>query len=358
MKTESTVKYVLRIALTLLAITAVVAVILAAVNSVTAPRIAAQNEQKTQNAIEAVLPGGGQEVTFTDDTGLVHTWQAADTSGELPVDEHGGTFGLRQVTRLIDTKTGTRQAHLVTTRTDLPAGEVLYRMGYRWRQENYFRYARMHLALDAHDSYTATDDDPNRMVPNPAKKTTRDTVNAARAHLDRVQAATDALLLDWHTPPAGPPVTLSNADYNQITAGLRDAEQALATAQAVNAATPARLPLGQVNPGQQILEVETKLLTHAIRIAAFNTITSLARDLRVHTGYARAADEAHTLISQALQHSGDIIPGNGTLTIRLDPLPTRRATKALAELCEHLTATHTPYPGTDLLLQYEGKTRP
>ena len=70
MKTESTVKYVLRIALTLLAITAVVAVILAAVNSVTAPRIAAQNEQKTQNAIEAVLPGGGQEVTFTDDTGL------------------------------------------------------------------------------------------------------------------------------------------------------------------------------------------------------------------------------------------------------------------------------------------------
>ena len=55
MKTESTVKYVLRIALTLLAITAVVAVILAAVNSVTAPRIAAQNEQKTQAAIEVTV---------------------------------------------------------------------------------------------------------------------------------------------------------------------------------------------------------------------------------------------------------------------------------------------------------------
>ena len=59
MKTESTVKYVLRIALTLLAITAVVAVILATVNSVTAPRIAAQNEQKTQAAIEAVNYYGG-----------------------------------------------------------------------------------------------------------------------------------------------------------------------------------------------------------------------------------------------------------------------------------------------------------
>ena len=73
MKTESTVKYVLRLALTLLAITAVVAVILAGVNSVTAPRIAELNAEKTQAAIEAVLPGGGEEIAFTDDTGLVST---------------------------------------------------------------------------------------------------------------------------------------------------------------------------------------------------------------------------------------------------------------------------------------------
>jgi hypothetical protein len=46
------------------------------------------------------------------------------------------------------------------------------------------------------------------------------------------------------------------------------------------------------------------------------------------------------------------------LTIRLDPLPTQRATTAIAELCEHLTATHTRYPGTNLTLRYEIKTRP
>ena len=43
-------------------------------------------------------------------------------------------------------------------------------MGSRWRQENYFRYARMHFDLDSHDAYATTDDDPTRMVPNPAKK--------------------------------------------------------------------------------------------------------------------------------------------------------------------------------------------
>ena len=43
-------------------------------------------------------------------------------------------------------------------------------MGSRWRQENHYRYARMHFDLDSHDSYRAGDDDPDRMVPNPAKK--------------------------------------------------------------------------------------------------------------------------------------------------------------------------------------------
>ena len=62
MKKENIVVYILRLALTLLAITAVVAAALAAVNSVTAPAIAELNAQKTQEAIELVLPGGGEEV--------------------------------------------------------------------------------------------------------------------------------------------------------------------------------------------------------------------------------------------------------------------------------------------------------
>ena len=103
----------------------------------------------------------------------------------------------------------------------------------------------------------------------------------------------------------------------------------------------------------------TVQISHAIRIAAFNTATALmARDVRVHTGYARANHEAHTLVRQALTGSGDIDPGDGVLTIRLDPLPTQRATTAIAQLCEHLTATQTRYPGTNLILRYEVKTHP
>ena len=73
MKTESTFKFVFRLGVTLFLIAAVVAGILAAVNSITEPIITKLNEEKTQKAIEAVLPGGYETeiAEFTDETGLV-----------------------------------------------------------------------------------------------------------------------------------------------------------------------------------------------------------------------------------------------------------------------------------------------
>jgi hypothetical protein len=307
------------------------------------------------------------DAAYTDETGRTHQWRVADTTVDLPVGEHDEVFPMRQVSLLVaGNKTGrgehpvasTRQIHILTTRGDLPVEQVIYRMGSRWRQENYFRYARMHFDLDSHDAYATTEDDPTRLVPNPAKKKAHQQVLAARARYERALAATDAALLEAVSPPQGQAVLITNADHDKLTADLRAAESNLDTAQHAHRAIPARLPLAQVNPGQQVLDIQTKLISHAIRIAAFNTATALARDVRVHTSYARANREAHTLIRQALTGSGDIDPHDGFLTVRLDPLPTRRATTAIAELCEHLTATKTRYPGTDLILRYEIKTRP
>ena len=70
---ESIVMYVLRLAGTLLLITAIVAACLAGVNAVTEPIIEELNAAKTQEAIMAVLPGGfdSEIADFTDATGLV-----------------------------------------------------------------------------------------------------------------------------------------------------------------------------------------------------------------------------------------------------------------------------------------------
>ena len=89
MKTESTVMYVLRLALTLLAITAVVAAALAGVNSITAPAIEALNAQKTQEAIELVLPGGGEAMSDFPSVALVSKVYAGDAGYAVEVTPGG-----------------------------------------------------------------------------------------------------------------------------------------------------------------------------------------------------------------------------------------------------------------------------
>ena len=89
MKAKSNTAFILRLSLTLLAICTVVAALLAAVNSYTAPIIAKQKEEKTQLAIEAVLPGGGEAVPFEDDTGMVTAVYASDGGWAVQVSANG-----------------------------------------------------------------------------------------------------------------------------------------------------------------------------------------------------------------------------------------------------------------------------
>ena len=269
----------------------------------------------------------------------------------------GQTVTLRQVTRLVPARAGgTRQIHALTSRDDLTAGEVCWRLSSRWREENYFRYARTRFALDALDSYAAAPDDPDRTVPNPARKTAAARVRQADAAAQAAEAARDAALLQLRSPAPGQAAWISNQVINALDAPVEAAYQELEHADQAAAAVPARVPLGELAPDMVRLDAETKQITHAIRMAAYNAETTLARALDGH--YARAGDEAYALIREALTASGDICPGNGELLIRLDPLTAPRRTQALAALCDQLTAVGARYPGTSLVLRYEVKSHP
>jgi hypothetical protein len=296
-------------------------------------------------------------VACADDRGRAHEYYLADTTAALEIGEgprKGEAVSLRQVSRREPAaRGGTRQVHTLTSRTDLPAGEVCWRMSSRWRQENYFRYARTHFALDALDCYAAAPDDPDRMVPNPAKKAAAARVRRAEAAAGTAEAERDASLLKLRSPAPGQAALITNQQLDALNAPVQAAYAGLDAVQAEAAATPARIRLGDLSPDMVRLDAETKQITHAIRMAAYNAETTLARALDGH--YAAARDEAYALIREALATSGDICPGPGQLLIRLDPLTAPRRTQALAALCDQLNAASACYPGTDLILRYEVK---
>ena len=291
------------------------------------------------------------------DDGREHRYELADATVDITVTtgtHKGRVLTLRQVTRLDKG----RQVRILTTRqaggaSGLPAAGVIYKMGSRWREENYFRYGRQHFALDALDTYAVTAEDPDRKVPNPAKKTAAAAVKTAKKDLAAAEAARDAKLTALRTPAPGQETLITSQALAKLGTPVTAARQRLADAQAAAKAIPAKIPLSEHNPDMVRLDTETKLITHAIRMAAYNAETTLARAL--NGAYARADDEAYALIREALTTSGDIIPADATLTIRLDPLSAPRRTRALAALCEKLTATAATYPGTTLTLRYQVK---
>src|SRR5208337_3190771 len=139
-------------------------------------------------------------VTAAGDDGRPLKYELAESAIELAITKgkrKGETLTLRQVTRLDKG----RQIHVLTDRQagDLPGPEAIYKMGSRWREENYFRYGRAHFALDALDTYAVTAEDTGRKVPSPEKKKAAAVVKTAKKDLAAAQATRDAKLTRMRT---------------------------------------------------------------------------------------------------------------------------------------------------------------
>lgn len=284
-----------------------------------------------------------EEHAYTDEHGETHTYRLADRPARIYYDSRRRYFACRQITR--DCGDG-HQTPIITTRDDPDPAPLAHATFGRWREENFFRYTRTRFALDALDSYATVADDPQRTVPNPAKKTARTRIR----RLEHTIASGEATAGRYRDRP-GLAKSLAELD-----AALDQVRGMLTRAEDEAAAIPARVPLAEVSPDARLHDGEHKRLVDAIRMATYNAESSLARALVGH--YARARQEARSLLREAFRLPGDIHVADGQMHVTLNPASAPRRTRALAALCETLTDTRTTYPGADLELVYTIKTPP
>ena len=120
---KNTPLYILRLALTLLVITALVAAALAGVNSFTKDRIAAVKEEKTNAAILALFPESTQVSRlsadrYTDDSGKVTAVYQADQGFALEVRPNG--FG-GEIVLMVGIQEGAIVGVRVISHTETPS---------------------------------------------------------------------------------------------------------------------------------------------------------------------------------------------------------------------------------------------
>jgi transposase len=260
----------------------------------------------------------------------------------------GGKLELRQVVRLSDD--GRHQTQVVTSRRDLPAIEVAYRMFERWRQENFFKYLRDEYALDALVDYQLEPADPHRDVPNPARTALDAKLRAARAQIISLSARYGIEAManreDRRRTMRGFKIATAS-----LARPVREALRRYAALEARRAKVPRRIPVGDVVVGDVIkLSAERKHLTDVIKMVAYQAETDLVRRIAPH--YHRADDEGRTLVQSMLANAGDIVVTATELRVTFAPLSSPHRTAVLAALCTELDALAPRFPGTRLRVRY------
>ena len=258
-----------------------------------------------------------------------------------------GKLRLRQVTRLMDNG---HQTPILTSRRDLAAVRVAYRMFGRWRQENFFKYLGEEFALDALAEYAVEPDDPNREVPNPHWAALDAQLRQAYARLDRLQAEYG---LEAFTNLETQRRTMRGFKIaqgklgQQIWATWQRAQQLEARRNKV----PRRVPVQSVTAEPVVkLAPEIKHLTNLVKMVAYQAESDLLRLVAPH--YRRVEEEGRTLIQSALASAADLEVTPRELRVTLAPLSSLHRTRAIAALCEELNRLDVRFPGSSPHLRY------
>ena len=244
----------------------------------------------------------------------------------------------------------------------VPAARVTALMLARWRQENFFKYARAHLGLDALTSF-GVEPAVDREVPNPAVKAAKRELGQLRASAQKLRAALgQTLVLEAQDPPQADQAdqavpaakrkgrSLANA-REAVMAELRAIDAQIEQTRARLRALPERVALSTLEGPQETVQLEPKLVTETVKIAAYNAQAWLAQRLAQH--YTRRGD-LYDLLRSFAQLSGTMTrQPDGDIRICLDPPDIPLCCRALAGLCHDLNLLHPVFPGTTSPVIYE-----
>ena len=260
--------------------------------------------------------------------------------------------------------------------TSLPAADmVAARVGAlmltRWRQENFFKYARAHLGLDVLTTYAA-ETAADHEVPNPAVKAATAELKRLRTVAQKLRAALcRALVLDTdeltgigdHYVETAAERTSTAARHRRKTRQVPPTTRAALIAQLQTLEVrieetkthlrtqPDRVLLSSLGPLPQAPQLETKLIADAVKVAAYNAQSWLADRLARH--YLNTND-LHDLLRSFARLSGTLIrQPDGGLRVCLEPpdLPLHR--RALMGLCAKLNLAQPVFPGSEVPVHYE-----
>jgi hypothetical protein len=219
----------------------------------------------------------------------------------------------------------------------------------RWSQENFFKYAREHFALDRLADYrTEQISDPLRVV-NPDYRTLDSQVRSTTGKLTRRLAHfAELALVEPIEPEHVVPYVHRKSELQEEIEVLRKDLDELRTQRK---ATEHHITIDKLPEKLRFRQLSTasKALLDTLKMIAYRAETAMANSLREHL---KRPDEARSLLRSLFTTEADLHPDPeaGTLTVCLHHAANAATDQVIEKLCEELNATETVFPRTNLRL--------
>ena len=295
------------------------------------------------NFEKRVIEADGQKITYE-----LNDQKKVRVGGEKIERSDGKKrfLTMRQVTRR-KPENGL-QTNVLTTREDLEAEQVLWRMFNRWRQENFFKYMRQEFAIDGLVEYGCEGVDPSLERPNPAYNALTKEIQAAQARITMLQSQRCALIGEVSSPPERTEGFVryvpGRYEADRLLGEIREMGQHVQELEARRSEVPERISAGDL----ERLKTERQQVATVFKVAAYNIETELVRMVAPY--YARTEREGRKLIAAALRSSADLEVAGDELRVTLAPQSSPHRSRAIAALCASLNKMAAVVPGTGLRL--------
>ena len=255
---------------------------------------------------------------------------------------------LRQIRKL---STQGHQTAILTTDYHSEAAPLASSMFARWSQENFFKYARKHFALDRLADYRTEAMDETVMLVNPAYRALDGQVRSCQAKLQRSWVEFGATACVEPIEPNQMEQYLKKKAALQECIEQRTAE--LATLKKARKDTPRHIAIKDLPEADRFkqLSTQSKYVLDTIKMIAYRAETAMAAIVRESMSMSRP-DEARTLLRSLYTTEADLIPDHAlnTLTVRLHHSANACNDGLIRALCAKLNDTETLFPRTNLRL--------
>jgi hypothetical protein len=259
---------------------------------------------------------------------------------------------MREIRRLCP---NSHQTSIVTTNTAMSISLIAIFLFGRWIQENFFRYMRQDYAIDKLLSYGIEELNSDMKVVNREYSKYSYNIKKEREKLARIRAS---LYIHHETLDNDSTDDKKGKAVLQIIEGKakeKDLMKIIEDLISQRSQIPYKISIAELPKEEQYnkLNQETKAIKNQIAMICYHAETALANKLRPH--YSRANEEIRTLVKTIINQPADILPDDQTKTlrIRIYPMPTMRAHKALESVLEQINQTQTCFPGTDMTMFFE-----